>query len=221
MDKYAEVWERFKRERCLEFGGHTDPEWQDGHALSASLVVPVEAPILQRRLAPLRDALRPFPFVSLHPDHFMHVTLLFLGFLVSKPKAENEVSRERLEELAAEAREVLRSFPAFTAKLANLNAFSGAAFVEVRDGGRLGELREAICERCGLENPSGPFHLTLAYLQAPDGTPAPEAFVSTVERYRGWTVGAFRVERVELTLLDLNSSRYPELETLAEIPLGG
>src|SRR5215218_2778885 len=107
MDKYAEVWERFKRERCLEFGGHTDPEWQDGHALSASLVVPVEAPILQRRLAPLRDALRPFPFVSLHPDHFMHITLLLLGFLVEEPDEESEVSRERLGEIEDSARRAL------------------------------------------------------------------------------------------------------------------
>jgi hypothetical protein len=64
---YAEVWERFVRERRLEFGGHTDPGWRDGHALSASFMIPVEASHFRERLEPLRDALRPFPFVSLHP----------------------------------------------------------------------------------------------------------------------------------------------------------
>ncbi len=140
VEGYAEIWERFKRERRLEFGGHTDPEWQEGHAVSASFVAPVEAPHLREGLKPLRDALRPFPFVSLHPDHFMHLTLLPLGFLVPKPEDENELSRERLEELGERAREALVSFPAFEMDLANLNVFPGAAFVEPRDGGMLEKL---------------------------------------------------------------------------------
>jgi RNA 2',3'-cyclic 3'-phosphodiesterase len=221
MDAYTEVWEKFKKERCLEHGGHMDPAWQEGHARSASFVVPVEITGLRDHLEPLREALRPFPFVSLHPDHFMHVTLLFLGFLVPEPKAENEVSRQRLEQLEAQARRALEAFPTFTVELANLNAFPGAAFVEIRDGGMLEELRGAICSGCKLEKPSGPLHLTLAYLQATDGTPVPDEFVAALERYRGWPVGTISVERVELTVLDLNSSRYPEVETLAGIRLKG
>ena len=221
VEGYAEIWKRFKRERRLEFGGHTDPEWRDGHAISASFVAPVEAPRLREGLKPLRDALRPFPFVSLHPDHFMHLTLLPLGFLVPEPKEENELSRERLEELEVQAREALRSFPAFEVELANLNVFPGAAFVEARDGGMLEKLRDAVCGRCGLEKTFGPLHLTLAYLQAADGAPASDEFVAAVERYRDWPVGKFSIGRVEITLLNLGSSPYPELETFARIPLGG
>ena len=221
VDVYIDIWERFKKERRLEFGGHTDPEWQDGHALSASLVTPVEAPRLRESLKPLRDTLRPFPFFSLHPDYFMHLTLLPLGFLVPEPRAKNELSRHRLEELASQARETLRGFPPFEVELANLNVFPGAAFVEARDGGMLEELRDAVCGGCGLEKTSGPLHLTLAYLQAEDGAPAPDEFVAAVERYRNWPVGKFSVERVEITLLNLNSSPYPRLETFARIPLGG
>src|ERR687893_1983349 len=96
MSGYAEVWERFVRERRLEFGGHMDPGWREGHALSASFVIPVEASRFSERLEPLREALRPLPFVSLHPDHFMHITLVLLGFLEEDPKGKGEVSRERL-----------------------------------------------------------------------------------------------------------------------------
>ena len=219
MDGYAAVWDRFKKDRRLEFGGHTDLGWREGHAVSASFVAPVDALYLRDRLKPLRDALRPFPFVSLHPDHFMHVTLLPLGFLVPEPRAGNELSRERLEELEAGTREALRGFPAFEVDLANLNVFPGAAFIEARDGGMLEKLRDAVCGQCGLEKPSGPLHLTLAYLQAANNAPAPDEFVATVERYRSWTVGTFFVDHVEITLLDLNSSRYPELETFARILL--
>ena len=221
VEGYAEIWKRFKRERRLEFGGHTDPEWQEGHAVSASFVAPVEAPHLREGLKPLRDALRPFPFVSLHPDHFMHLTLLPLGFLVPKPEDENELSRERLEELGERAREALVGFPAFEMDLANLNVFPGAAFVESRDGGMLEKLRDAVTGRCGLEKPTGPLHLTLAYLQEADGTLAPDEFVAAIERYRDWPVGKVSVERVEITLLTLGSSPYPELETFARIPLDG
>jgi 2'-5' RNA ligase len=216
---YAEIWERFKRERRLEFGGHTDPEWQDGHSVSASFVAPVEAPQLRESLKPLRDVLRPFPFVSLHPDHFMHLTLLPLGFLVTEPKDKNELSRERLEELEELARDALVGFPAFEMDLANLNVFPGAAFVEARDGGMLEKLRDTVSGRCGIEKPAGPLHLTVAYLQEADGALAPDEFVAAIERYRDWPVGKVSLDRVEITLLTLGSSPYPELETFARIPL--
>ena len=213
---YDEVWERFVRERRLEFGGHTDPEWRNGHAHSASLVIPVEASRFREWLEPLRDALR--PFVSLHPDHFLHITLLFAGFLVEKPERNNEVSLERLEEIEGSARRTLSVFPAFIVRLANLNAFPGAAFVEVHDGGMLDRLRAALCEACGLRKPSGPPHLTLAYFHVPDGTPAPEELMSAIARYRDWPVGELAVEYVDMTLLDLRFE-YPEPEVLARMPL--
>ena len=216
MDVYDEVWEQFVRERRLEFGGHTDPEWREGHALSASLVIPVEASRFRERLEPLRDALR--PFVSLHPDHFLHITLLFAGFLVEKPERNNEVSLERLEEIEGSARRTLSDFPAFIVRLANLNAFPGAAFVEVHDGGMLDRLRAALCEACGLRKPSGPPHLTLAYFHVPDGTPAPEELMSAIARYRDWPVGELAVEYVDMTLLDLRIE-YPQPKVLARISL--
>lgn len=218
MDVYDEVWERFVRERRLEFGGHTDPEWREGHALSASLVIPVQESRFRERLEPLRDALRPFPFVSLHPDHFLHITVLFAGFVVEKPERENEVSWVRLEEIEASARHNLSDFPAFTVRLANLNAFPGAAFVEVHEGEMLDSLRRALCEACGLEKPSGPPHLTLAYFHAPDGTPAPEDLIRAIARYRDWPVGELAVEYVDITVLDLRID-YPEPKVLAKMKL--
>jgi RNA 2',3'-cyclic 3'-phosphodiesterase len=218
VDVYEEIWERFVRERRLEFGGHTDPEWREGHALSASLVVPAEASRFRERLEPLKDALRPFPFVSLHPDYFLHITLLFAGFLVEKPERNSEVSLERLEEIEGSARRTLSDFPAFTVRLANLNAFPNAAFIEVHDGGMMDKLRGALCVACGLKKPSGPPHLTLAYFHAPDGTPAPEKLISSIARYRDWPVGELAVEYVDLTLLDLRLE-YPEPKVLARMPL--
>src|SRR5215211_4338565 len=198
MDDYERVWERFVGERRLEFGGHRDPDWQDGHGLSASLVVSWEASRFHERLEPLREALRPFPFVSLHPDRFMHITLVLLGFVVDEPGNEGEVSRERLREIEERAR---------------------AALIEAHDGGKLDGLRDELCTSCDLKKPPGPPHLTVAYFQAPDGTDAPEELISAIARYRDWPVGEIDVENVEMTLLDLRAE-YPEPETLARMPLG-
>src|ERR671911_3194841 len=104
MEAYDRVWERFVGERRLEFGGYMDPDWQEGYRLSASLIVPGETSRFHEGLEPLREALRPFPFVSLHPDHFMHITLVHLGFLVNEPKKGDEVSHKRLREIEECAR---------------------------------------------------------------------------------------------------------------------
>jgi RNA 2',3'-cyclic 3'-phosphodiesterase len=218
MREYEEVWRRFEADRRLEFGGHRDPSWSHGHECSASFSISVDAGPLIRRLAPLREALEPFPSVSMHPDRFLHITLIMLGFPVEKPRNEGEISRDRLAELDERARRAAGAFPAFTVELANLNAFPAAAFVEVHDGGKLRELRSALSESCDLREPSGPPHLTLAYFQAPDGTPAPAALVETIRRYRDWPVGSLDVESVALALLDL-TEEYPEPETLAALPL--
>jgi RNA 2',3'-cyclic 3'-phosphodiesterase len=220
MEEYERVWERFVRERRLEFGGHMDPEWQEGHGLSASLMIPVEASLFHDRLEPLREALRPFPFVSVHPDHFLHITLVLLGFLVDQPEEEDEISRKRLQEIEDRASIALSDFPAFTVRFANLNAFPGAAFIEAHDGGMIDQLWDVLCVSCGLKKPPGPPHLTIAYFQSPDGTEAPDELISTIARYRDWPVGEMAVESVEVTLLDLRSD-YPEPEMLARMPLGG
>src|SRR5215207_3310358 len=158
MEEYERVWERFVRERRLDYGGHMDPKWQEGHKLSASLMVPVEASRFHDRLEPLREALRPFPFVSVHPDHFTHITLVLLGFLVDEPGEENEISCKRMQEIEDSARTALSGFPAFTVRLANLNAFPGAAFIEAHDGGRLDRLRDTLSVSCDLKKPHGPPH---------------------------------------------------------------
>ena len=219
MEEYESVWKRFVCERRLEFGGHKDPAWQAGHRFSTSLIVRGEASRFHEWLEPLREALRPFPFVSLHPDHFMHITLVPLGFLVEAPQKESEISRERLREIEERARVALSGFPAFPVRLANLNAFPGAAFIEAHDGGMLDELRAALSVSCGLKNTAGPPHLTLAYFQAPDGTEAPEELISAIAHYRNWPIGEITVDNVEMTLLDLRSD-YPEPKTLARMALG-
>ncbi|MGB3682817.1 MAG: 2'-5' RNA ligase family protein [Rubrobacteraceae bacterium] len=220
MEDYARTWKDFVSGGTLDFGGHMEPGWQDGHTLSASLIVPVDVSTFEPRLRPMRSVLRTLPFVSLHPDYFMHITLLPLGFLVPQPEKKLEISPERLTEVEMNARSALKDFPAFEIEFANLNAFPGAAFVEVYDGGRLNELRDRICAGCDIEAPAGTPHLTLAYFQAPEGTAMPPGFASSLGQFRSWPVGNAPVDYIDLTLLDLKSG-YPEPNKVSRIPLGG
>lgn len=220
MEDYTRVWRNFVSGGSLEFGGHMDPGWQCGHTLSASFIVPIDTFGLKERLEPLREALRVMPFVSVHPDHFMHVTLLPLGFLVPEPEDKNEISPERLAEVEAKARRATTDFPPFEIELANLNAFPGAAFIETYDEGMLKELRNHLCEGFGMKPMPGTPHLTLAYFQAPDGTQMPEGLVASIQKFRVWPVGKVPVSQIELTLLNLQAD-YPEPERIARLPLQG
>ncbi|MGH3090359.1 MAG: 2'-5' RNA ligase family protein [Rubrobacteraceae bacterium] len=218
MEEFERIWEKFSSERRLEFGGHKDPNWRGRYEISAAFVAAVDPERFAERLKPLRDALRPFPFVSPHPDHFMHITLNLIGFLGEGPSREGEVSEDGLIEIGAKARGALAGFEAFPVKLANLNAFPGAAFIEAHDDGEIEDLKDVLESSCGLKRTAGPPHLTLAYFHVPDGTEAPPALISTIERHRNWPVGEIEVREVRLSLLNLRTDQ-PAPETLTRIKL--
>lgn len=219
MREFKKVWDDFKAGRRLEHGGHTDPEWRGDHTLSAAFVIPVEAEDFAGTLRPLKDALRPFPFVSLHPDYFMHISLVLVGFVDNAPENPDEFSEEKLEGLAQSAKDALSGFGEFGVRLANLGAFPAAAYVEAHDGnGEIDALRETLLIGCGLESKTGPPHLTLAYFRAEDGTEAPGDLIDAIEPYRDWPVGEFTVRSVDLTVLDLRSE-YARPQTYARLPL--
>lgn len=211
MDEFDRAWREFRARQRLECGGHTKFARREAHEVSASFILAVDTGQFAERLKPLRDALRPFPFVSLHPDHFMHISLVFVGLLSKMP-------RSGLEEIEARARESLAGFGAFPVRLANLGVFPKAAFVEAHSGGKLEELRDTLRLGCGIKTTVIPPHLTLAYFQAPDGTEAPEALISAIDRYRSWPVGEVLIEEAELSLLKLEEE-YPHFKTAAKIPL--
>lgn len=222
MEEFQKAWDRFSSERVLEFGGHTDASWKGSHPVSACLVLPVDDSKFRDRLEPLRDALRPFPFVSLHPDHFMHITLAPIGFPVDEPDLEDEISWDDLARIEEKARAVLSKMSHFPLALANLNAFPAAAFVEVYDeSGNLGKLCDKLREIPGLEKTSSLPHLTLAYFHALEGAEAPDALISAIEKYREWEVAEISAKEVKISLLDLESGKYPHPESQARIKLSG
>jgi RNA 2',3'-cyclic 3'-phosphodiesterase len=221
MEEFDKAWERFSSEKVLEFGGHTDASWKGTHPVSACLVLPVDDDGFRDRLEPLRDVLRPFPFVSLHPDHFMHITLAPIGFPVDEPDGEDEISWRDLDEIEASVREAVSGMSPFSLALANLNAFPAAAFVEVHDeSGRLGKLCDALRKIPGLEKTSSLPHLTLAYFHALEGAEAPDALIAAVEKYRDWPVAEIEAREVRISLLELDSG-YPRPETRARIKFSG
>lgn len=220
MEEFQKAWERFSSERLLEFGGHTDASWKGMHSVSACLVIPMDGGGFRDRIEPLRDALRPFPFVSIHPDHFMHITLAPIGFPMDEPEGEDEVSWDDLDKIEENARDILSGTSPFTLTLANLNAFPAAAFVEVHDeSGRLGKLCDTLRGVPGLEKTSSLPHLTLAYFHALEGAEAPEELVAAIKKYRDFPVAEIEAKEVKVSLLELDSD-YPKPEARARIKLG-
>nr|WP_276129932.1 2'-5' RNA ligase family protein [Rubrobacter indicoceani] len=163
--------------------------------------------------------MRPFPFVSLHPDHFMHISLVIVGFLTAAPESPDEFSEEGLASLAESAGEAVSGFGEFRIDLANLGLFPSAAFIEAHDrNGEIDILRDALLVGCGLQSKPGPPHLTLAYFKVEEETDAPEGLIEAVEPLRNRTVGSFTARHVDLTVLDL-CSEYARPKVFARLPL--
>jgi RNA 2',3'-cyclic 3'-phosphodiesterase len=179
--------------------------------------VPAEA--LQPNLTALRGKLGALGGVRLHPDHFLHIMLQELGFVVESPRRPDEISAARLEEFAQTVVEPISSTRAFSVKLGGANSFQDAVFLDVRGGGRLARLHERLFDLAAMPTvPSYSYlpHCTIAHY---DGSTPPDAAYSALAPWRNEVFGEFAITEAEIVTLDPQDA-YPELATYAAIPFG-
>ncbi len=99
---YRRVREAFTRAPGTADGRHDTPRWRGSTGPYAACIVRVPADMMQPQLSGVRDQLEHLSEVRLHPDHFLHIMLQELGFVVPHPSRPDEISRDRLEEFAQE-----------------------------------------------------------------------------------------------------------------------
>ena len=215
------VWEAFRRTDRVADGRHDTADWRSRAGPFAVCCVRVPAAALQPALTGLRDSLRPFPFVRLHPDGFLHVMLQELGFVVAEPRRRDELDHDRLLELAEVAVGVGRDKKPFDIALGWANAFQDAVFLELRKGGgSCTRLHQRLRESAGaLSAPRYSYlpHMTVAHFTA--DAPA-DGLVAALTPHREREFGHFTVRQVELVTLRVDEP-YPPLETYLTIPLTG
>jgi RNA 2',3'-cyclic 3'-phosphodiesterase len=217
---YERVWHAFQRSQSTADGRHDTPYWRAHSDPYAACVVRVPSDALQPNLAILRRQLGALPGVRLHPDHFLHIMLQELGFVVENPRQPDEISTARLEEFAQSIVEPISSTRAWSVTLGGANSFQDAVFLDVRGGSPLARLHERLFDLAALPTqPSYSYlpHCTIAHY---DGTTPQEEAHTLISPWRNEVIGGFAIAEVEVVTLDPNDA-YPELNSFAVIPLGG
>jgi 2'-5' RNA ligase len=152
---------------------------------------------------------------------WLHATVKMLGFVVSNPTDEDEVSAETAERLAIEAADAVADIGQFEVRLPRLNVFPSVVFCEVHDDGRLAEIHERLL---GLEGmPAYQYdgdgytpHVSLAHFETEVGF---ERAVAWTESNRELDAGTVTVDAFELVDIDLREG-FSTFETVRRYELG-
>jgi 2'-5' RNA ligase len=217
---YDRVWEAFQRSVATADGRHDTLAWRAHRGPYALCVVRIPAPALQPTLGVMRSALASVPGVRVHPDHFLHITLQELGFVVDGPARPDEISAARLEEFAQSAIDPVSRTPPFAIRLGGANAFEDAVFLEVGGGDPLAHIHQGLFDLAAIPRPPAYAYLPHCTVAHFDGTAIPQAAAAAIAPWRSERFGEVAVTEVEIVTLDPREP-YPALDHFAAIPLGG
>jgi 2'-5' RNA ligase len=214
------IWSAFGYYPEIADGRHDTVEWRSAPGPLAVCLIRVPARTLQPSLNELRAALSAFPYVRLHPDHFLHITLQELGFITDEPDSQDEITPARVEEFVAGAVAALAEAVPFDVRLGGANAFQDAVFLDVHDRGQCSRMHARLRELAAVPTqPKYAFvpHCTIAHFT--EEGPAP-GLAETITKWRDRRFGSFTVHELEVVTIAVDTP-YPELKTFSRIPLGG
>lgn len=218
IQAYDRVWSAFSEGTETADGRHDTQRWRAHADPFAACIVRVNAGDLGPGFGLLRRDLTHLHGVRQHPDHFMHIMLQELGFVVDDPYARDEISSGRLEEFAQAAIEPASSTSTFKVTMGGVNAFQDAIFLEVGSGAGLTLLHERLFELAAVPGvPDFTYvpHSTIAHF---DGTASHAAALKAIAPWRREKLGEFVIDEIEVVLIDTGQP-YPVLESFAVIPL--
>lgn len=215
---YARVWDAFTASATTADGRHDTSQWRARNGPYALCVIRVAADVLQPALDRFRHGLAGLAGVRLHPDHFLHVTIQELGFVVDAPNRSDEISPARLEEFALAAVDPISTIRSFPFLLGGGNSFQDAAFLEIRRASPLTWLHERLFEIAAVAQPPAYAYLPHCTVAHYDGTTSPPAATAVIQPWRDTIFGECMAAEVEVVTID-PTRPYPELESYAAIPL--
>ncbi|MDQ3044247.1 MAG: 2'-5' RNA ligase family protein [Chloroflexota bacterium] len=217
-EAFRRVWQTLRSLKRLADGRHDTPGWRSHNAVYAICVIRVPAAALQPNLDALRKVLGDLPFVRIHPDHFLHITLQELGFVCDKPGRRDEISPARIKEFVSAATGPLAEQSAFKVRLGGVNSYQDAAFLDVHDGGQCARVHQRLRELAAVPTiPRFAYlpHMTIAHYIADVPVGNLPAILAT---WRDHTFGTFTASVIEVVTLPVNEA-YPPMTTVASFPL--
>jgi len=220
---FDEAWARFQQLDALLLAGDTlEHEWTRGRAQYLAFLARLEDPAARAYVSRVQERVADIPGVELYPDWYWHITVKGGGFQVIKRTHDDDVLRQDVPRIAAQARGLLAREPAVQARFGLANGFSEVVFIEVHDGGRVRELNTLLTERLPVPrypiDGAGIFlpHVSIARFTSNQGLAQLKEALAALRREEPGP--AFSISRIEFVKVWL-SEPMPEFDTLATYPL--
>ena len=218
---FADVWRAFLARDGLELADDMS-DWARGRAQYLTFLARIEDAAARDYASRVIERLANLPGVEPFPEWYWHITIKGAGFQVIKRVHDDDVLREHVSRLAAQAKTLLGREKAFELQLGPANGFPEVVFLEVHDNGAVRALNELLLggidgmARYPNDGARWLPHVSIARFTSNDGL---DQLKETLAELRGEPPGPrFQVRRIELVKAWL-SEDVPELDTLATYTL--
>lgn len=212
---FADAWRNRNRVQVDVTKYWIDSSWTKGRNQYLTFHVRIRDERLIRKITKIQSKLSIIPCVAPFPKDYFHISIAGLGFLAKSEEHEDDILLEKLERIINQAKEALRSFSRFDASLSKLNIFPDVVFVEVHDGGKIGEIsrRLQVIPEIGKTKSDYPGflpHISIMHFQENKDS---IGLIDHLEKLRDTEFGKMTVHSIELVNAHL-LKKYPKLNTL-------
>lgn len=218
-EAYRRIWQHLRQVSSVVDGRHDTAGWRSRNGDFVLCCVRIPAGELHPSLDEAREALSQFPFVRLHPDHFLHIPVQELGFLTTNPGRRDEFGQEWLDEFVVQAENPISEFGQFDVTLGGLNSFVDALFLDVHDNGWLHRIQARLIDFVAIPPNTQYSYLPEATIAHYTESAPMENLVATLTPWRDQMFGTFHVESIDVVKLQTGEP-YPELELVHRFELG-
>jgi 2'-5' RNA ligase len=220
-ERFLDIWNRRRRPPKI-LTSWVDNDWSKGRSRYLTFLVRVNKVNVINKANDLQSNLMTFPCIDPFPNHYFHITIKGIGFLTQSKQHSDDLSKEDVEQVVCQTKDILKSITQFEASLINLNYFSEVICIEVYANNQIREMNKALLEvpeimQMDIDYPRFLPHFSVA--QFKDDTRFDE-LIDYLEEHRKMQFGKLTIDAVELVIAHLpRSGRYPRLETLCEFRL--
>ncbi|MGI8483644.1 MAG: 2'-5' RNA ligase family protein, partial [Thermomicrobiales bacterium] len=219
VEAYRRIWENFQQADEVEDGRHDTEDWRARNTTFALCCIRVPLGALNEEFDQVRDVLRGFPFVRLHPNAFLHIPIQELGFLSTEPHARDEINNAGLEGFCGVAQIPIAEFPSIRIKVTGINSFLDAPFLEITDGASLSRIQRRLLDITLVQpNTRYPYlpHITIGHYTEEE---AIGDLAAAIAPWRDVVFGEFEVTEIDVVTFSTNEA-YPALIEFQRLPLG-